>query len=609
MKPIIFLLLLIPFYCSGQGSNGLVAHWNFNGSATDVSGNNLNGTVTNASLCPGFTGTANTAYQFNGTNSGIDVANSGLLNLDSFSICVLLKPMGFYSGPCQGNIVVARGPQSGPHSYYLVFTDNCYDNSCSTYTLSHETYGAAVHSSSSPSAPAWYGNNDTIVLNSWNCVTLTYVQDSARIYLNGTLRHTLYYPDSYTAGYDPLSIGYFAAGVSGGYPYWFNGVIDDIRLYNRALSPAEAMQYCDTAEMTVVIDTTAKIDSVSIMSLCAGSTFNVYYSVNHNFQSGNTFTVQLSDATGSFSSPVVIGTASTNLPGFISCTIPTGTPAGTGYRIRIVASAPAYTTPDVGIVIGTGFLAAPKAGNNSPICAGDSLVLNSSSATPGVSFSWTGPNGFTASIPNPVILNAQTTAAGTYTVTISASGCSNSATTTAFIYPNEVPVITLNGIPCLGAVMTVSVNNTSYDPSYYQWNFGTANVVNGSGAGPYSVSWATTGPETISLYYTGHCKQGDTQSITIQPLPVDHIAASKTNICSGDSITLRPYTDSVAYTYKWSSVIAGFSDTNAAITTASLLQSGYVYMHIYDENRCMGTDSLLITAEPCCTMYVPNAFF
>jgi|GEM_PF-1383089 len=50
---------------------------------------------------------------------------------------------------------------------------------------------------------------------------------------------------------------------------------------------------------------------------------------------GNVFTAQLSDASGSFASPVNIGTGT---PPSINATIPLGTPAGTGYRIRVTSS-------------------------------------------------------------------------------------------------------------------------------------------------------------------------------------------------------------------------------------------------------------------------------
>jgi hypothetical protein len=60
------------------------------------------------------------------------------------------------------------------------------------------------------------------------------------------------------------------------------------------------------------------------------------------------FTAQLSDASGSFSAPVAIGTRTSTGSGAISATIPHTTAAGTGYRIRVVSSNPAILGSDNG---------------------------------------------------------------------------------------------------------------------------------------------------------------------------------------------------------------------------------------------------------------------
>ena len=64
---------------------------------------------------------------------------------------------------------------------------------------------------------------------------------------------------------------------------------------------------------------------------------------------GNTYTAQLSDASGDFGSPVNIGTLTSNLnTGIISATIPANTATGTGYRIRVTSSNPELTGTDNG---------------------------------------------------------------------------------------------------------------------------------------------------------------------------------------------------------------------------------------------------------------------
>ncbi len=75
--------------------------------------------------------------------------------------------------------------------------------------------------------------------------------------------------------------------------------------------------------------------------LCKGASVNVPFTVGTClFNAGNTFTAQLSDASGSFASPVNIGTLSGTTSGTIPAAIPVGTTDGFGYLIRVVGSNP-----------------------------------------------------------------------------------------------------------------------------------------------------------------------------------------------------------------------------------------------------------------------------
>lgn len=80
------------------------------------------------------------------------------------------------------------------------------------------------------------------------------------------------------------------------------------------------------------------------------ATVNVPYTVTSAvFQYNNTFFAQLSDASGSFASPVVIGSKADTGSGVIVSTIPANTPSGTAYRIRVVSSSPAINGSNNGV--------------------------------------------------------------------------------------------------------------------------------------------------------------------------------------------------------------------------------------------------------------------
>ncbi|HPF00706.1 MAG TPA: hypothetical protein PKY63_08575, partial [Bacteroidales bacterium] len=71
-----------------------------------------------------------------------------------------------------------------------------------------------------------------------------------------------------------------------------------------------------------------------------GATGTVAFTSTDLFSS-NTYTAQLSNASGSFASPVNIGSLLTDAnSGTITFTIPPGTPTGSGYMIRVISSNP-----------------------------------------------------------------------------------------------------------------------------------------------------------------------------------------------------------------------------------------------------------------------------
>ncbi|MCX6197679.1 MAG: lamin tail domain-containing protein [Bacteroidetes bacterium] len=80
--------------------------------------------------------------------------------------------------------------------------------------------------------------------------------------------------------------------------------------------------------------------------ICPGGTVSVPYTVNAPFTAGNIFTAELSDASGGWGSPTTIGTLSSVNSGSITATIPTSTPNGTGYKIRVRGSNPVIVGSD-----------------------------------------------------------------------------------------------------------------------------------------------------------------------------------------------------------------------------------------------------------------------
>lgn len=83
-------------------------------------------------------------------------------------------------------------------------------------------------------------------------------------------------------------------------------------------------------------------------SYCQSDDVTINYTTTGSFNSGNTFTAQLSDEAGNFGSPVDIGSVSAITSGVISAKLPELVLSGTDYRIRVVSDDPVVVGSDNG---------------------------------------------------------------------------------------------------------------------------------------------------------------------------------------------------------------------------------------------------------------------
>ena len=120
----------------------------------------------------------------------------------------------------------------------------------------------------------------------------------------------------------------------------------------RIVSSAPAITGSNNGSDISITATTLSAPSFTGTSFCQNNTFNITFTKTCNFYntpSNNVFSAELSDEFGVFpATPTVIGTLTSVNAGTITATIPGGTPAGTGYRIRIKSSNPVITGPDNG---------------------------------------------------------------------------------------------------------------------------------------------------------------------------------------------------------------------------------------------------------------------
>jgi gliding motility-associated-like protein len=235
------------------------------------------------------------------------------------------------------------------------------------------------------------------------------------------------------------------------------------------------------------------------------------------------------------------------------------------------------------------------ASNNGPLCEGSMMQLQANSL-PGTSYTWSGPNGFTASTQNGSI-PATLSAAGMYTVTTSLNGCTSSTTTNVVINSTQVPVITPAGPFCEAAANTY----LSADIPGGTWS-GTG-IVNAT-SGEFSPQQAGAGSHPISYTVTGGCSTPGTTSILINPMPVVQISTPDASGCAPFSALLVDLSSPASSSVTWN-----FGDGSATSNQLNSVNHDFNAPGCYDvtltSTSAAGCSST--TSFPSFICVLPNA--
>jgi len=191
---------------------GLIAFYAFNGNGKDESENKNDGIFYGASFTSDKFGKYSKACNFNGVDNFMSIKPDNSLNLtDSFSITFEVK---LYSS--KPHHILVKGDNST--SEYSITVDReriCFNQQGKQIIVKSQT---------------------KLNLNQWYSVTITFANSLARIYINATYDaegKIINLFKSYKTG---LTIGSFPQSSR----RWnLNGVLDEIRIYNRILSESE----------------------------------------------------------------------------------------------------------------------------------------------------------------------------------------------------------------------------------------------------------------------------------------------------------------------------------------------------------------------------------
>lgn len=222
-------------------NNGLVLCLPFNGNANDESGNNNHGTVSGAALTTDRKGKPNAAYSFNGISDYIQLTKN-LDDMPMATFCAWIKPQGNVT---QEGLVFFEGNSICGNDYAIIYKDG-------KIGVRADKSGANID--------AWgtFPNDrvNTGFFNQWFFITWVMQPGFSDVYINGTLVKRINKQGSNVGFHHLPNIGAFFDGNMApcGSPRssFFNGVIDDIRLYNRVLDINEIAQLYALNESLII---------------------------------------------------------------------------------------------------------------------------------------------------------------------------------------------------------------------------------------------------------------------------------------------------------------------------------------------------------------------
>lgn len=217
------------FFATGQAFAALVGHYTFDGNANDSSGNGKHGTAAGgAALTSDRFGNPNSAYSFDGFDDRIELPLIYTQDQDPLTISAWLK-------------ITNRSGEVG-----TIFGEFTGTNTRNFFVLgSNTTDGSLNFDQFNPSGGGvFFDANWSQRRGEWLHVAVVKDVDIVSMYLDGILLGSAAHTETYS-GPEPLFAAIGSRPINGdwsgfgGGQYSFEGSIDDVRIYDHALSGAD----------------------------------------------------------------------------------------------------------------------------------------------------------------------------------------------------------------------------------------------------------------------------------------------------------------------------------------------------------------------------------
>ncbi|MFC1619953.1 LamG-like jellyroll fold domain-containing protein [Candidatus Neomarinimicrobiota bacterium] len=257
---------------SGSQVGTPVAYYPFNGNAEDHSGLSNHGTVNGATLTADRFGNSASAYYFNGSTDNIRVPVSASLNFtNAITVSFWMKPADL---PTREAYPLSHGSWENRWKISI-------GNKRIRWTVKSNTGIKDLDSQT------------TITTGNWYHVVGIYDGTNFDLYLDGALSAHATFSGSISSTAIDLMIGQERPGVTG---YSFNGVLDDIRIYDYAVTASDVLHLYD--EIVVIDDDQLSIPAHFALSRIYPNPFNPQTTIQYQIKTPGNVTLEIFDLRG-----------------------------------------------------------------------------------------------------------------------------------------------------------------------------------------------------------------------------------------------------------------------------------------------------------------------
>ncbi len=246
------------------------------------------------------------------------------------------------------------------------------------------------------------------------------------------------------------------------------------------------------------------------------------------------------------------------------------------------------------------------------VCSGDPIALHTPVQGTNITYSWSGPAGFTSELQSPLVTDsAQSINAGTYNLVVSVNGCASlpaTATVEVRTRPNK-PQISGSQAVCAGDTLLLVCNNVP-NASEYRW-FSPQAVLTVTSTNtlniPSASATAHTGAWRLEVVQNGCISMlSDAFIVTVESFP-DLSASSNSPVCQGNTLTLTANSTGLGISYTWTGPDGFFAIGNVASTNTPV--SGTYTVVASTPNGCTKSVALSVSvvAPPVITSVTHTA--